>query len=404
MTYEVVGPFRRLTERHGKHADQAGEEGRRGGSTPGFTHEEGSVEGGGSGASRAVSRLKESGLENPLNKLQTVYQVGDSIVKVAISSVNKDSEIRLHSIEVPESDRGTGAASAVLDFIIDTAREEGAIVTGTISPIADSVTGEVGLSFDELKDWYTSHGFEIVREGDDSADIEFRPSMTERHGQHIGQEGIAGQAGGSGPGFTHVPGSIPGSGRRVLSGSAARGPEKADSIVREAQDSFADTISSLRGTDVSYYGEAEGGYRGESGLVREISMAMDIKTRDKKAVDEFKKFLSDNDQESGLVWGTDVDGDATVGTIWTFPTPPSQSDRDDLAGAMDEIGFGGWTWRLIGGRESLVILSVPEWGGSPEEHNGQATALGEHMTGIDLETNKKSFRTNVNVLESGRDY
>ena len=45
----VVGPLRRVViVRHGKHIDQAGEEGKRGGSQVGFKHEEGSVGGGGS--------------------------------------------------------------------------------------------------------------------------------------------------------------------------------------------------------------------------------------------------------------------------------------------------------------------------------------------------------------------
>ena len=52
----------------------------------------------------------------------------------------------------------------------------------------------------------------------------------------------------------------------------------------------------------------------------------------------------------------------------SFDQPVGGAARTAVANLLDAAGFGGWTWYKRNGRTTLRVVSVPQWGGSPESH------------------------------------
>lgn len=81
---EIVGPFRRVVVKHGKHIAQEGEEGRRGGSSPGFTMEE---------ESSPKSGIDSSSENGDSSEDEDTSQEGDTSQEREESPESEDSSI-----------------------------------------------------------------------------------------------------------------------------------------------------------------------------------------------------------------------------------------------------------------------------------------------------------------------
>lgn len=87
----------------------------------------------------------------------------------------------------------------------------------------------------------------------------------------------------------------------------------------------------------------------------------------------------------------------------SFDRPIGLPARTALAEYMGSLGLGGWTWYKRNGRTTLRIVSVPQWGGTPEAH---ATALSTLMgklkaQGLTHRERRLKVKTEVYSREGG---
>jgi hypothetical protein len=64
-------------------------------------------------------------------------------------------------------------------------------------------------------------------------------------------------------------------------------------------------------------------------------------------------------------------------------------------------GIGGWTWARDKGKTTLVIQTIPEWGGDPEKDISAIRGLREALSGLGVRTSYQTTYTQVTIMERG---
>lgn len=86
-----------------------------------------------------------------------------------------------------------------------------------------------------------------------------------------------------------------------------------------------------------------------------------------------------------------------------FDRPVGMAARTALADYMGSIGLGGWTWYKRNGQTTLRIVSVPQWGGSPEAHRTALDTLTGKLRsqGLGVRERKLRVKTEIYSREGG---
>jgi hypothetical protein len=90
-------------------------------------------------------------------------------------------------------------------------------------------------------------------------------------------------------------------------------------------------------------------------------------------------------------------------TELSFDRPVGMATRTALAAYMGSLGLGGWTWYKRNGRTTLRIVSVPQWGGTPEAHKAaMATLAGKlRAQGLGIRERPLKVKAEVYAREGG---
>ncbi len=213
---QVSGPFRRVVVvKHGEHIGQEGTPG--GGSRPGFIHEPGSLRGGEWWQDNPVVD-GVPGAAEWLEGAENIPTAGFHDAKVDPSEIAKLPGARNEQLAI-EQDR--------VDRLAESMRNEG-FMPGFKPLVIVEQDGTAQI-------WEGNHRVRAAIQADipwipvevrymgGAEELEgvWMPDLVERHGIHVGQEGTP--EGGSQPGYTHVPGSVPGSNQGLGTGGPASG-------------------------------------------------------------------------------------------------------------------------------------------------------------------------------------
>lgn len=214
-------------------------------------------------------------------------------------------------------------------------------------------------------------------------------ASVERHGQHIGQEGLP--EGGSQPGYTHVPGSIGGGASEPESGrepglSPHRPDQYSETEEYEQIAMFFNDMQEIDGVEVLAAHTASGAFKesptSETSYELSVDMVYEGNGEAEKTVAEQARRWNQ--------WGTFIfstaalksaRGQKSVATRFQFEEPVKPSLRAEIETTLAKNGTSGWTWKQRSGKDVLVVTAIPQWGYQRRAHQTSMRRLNEYLMG-----------------------
>lgn len=97
---------------------------------------------------------------------------------------------------------------------------------------------------------------------------------------------------------------------------------------------------------------------------------------------EARKLLAETgakyDQDAVLIMKRNCSGPACDPAVdFSFEGGVSLSAREAIHKILGSVGLGGWTWAKVGGKTTLRMVSVPDWGGDTVKHLEAVKAASE---------------------------
>ncbi len=201
----------------------------------------------------------------------------------------------------------------------------------------------------------------------------------ERHGEHVGQEGVKGQQGGSAKGYSHKGGAAKGEkrkgGRGISAGITPAREGKSESLVSAQAEKLGERFSAIDGVTVNEFGDGTGAWEGGS----ESTIILNYEGNG-EALEALQDRARAWNQDSVMVYGDDLEvgQDGSVAT-WTLNGPIKSGDRKVAEQALTLAGGGGWTWQGTAQNPVLAFVQTPEFDTSPQQYASIVGKMNEHF-------------------------
>ena len=300
------------------------------------------------------------------------------------------------------TDMGKGHGAAIMEAIFrQAARQDRAIVfaslhesKGFYEKLGAHFTGEEteGEGLDAY--WTASEIREIV-------DNLQTPEPTGRtfvwrHGIHVDQKGTP--EGGSEPGYTHVPGSVRGEGRKKAGLTSHRPGRNPREVFQEMRD-FEKKLRSLSGVKDVTVSPGVGAWQGG----REPTWIIDY-AGNGNALELIRRTAAEYNQDAAILLGDPQGTEGSVTEI-TFGESIEPEERGEIENILIEAGQTGWTWsRETGGRAKMTLMSLPQYEPDAAAHTARMERVLAQIQATGMRTSRADYRTPVRVFERGRGY
>jgi hypothetical protein len=122
-----------------------------------------------------------------------------------------------------------------------------------------------------------------------------------------------------------------------------------------------------------------------------------------QAMSVLAKYAKTHNQDAAIVMKAARKGDpgAAPQQRLKFQRPLDAPAMRVVESQLVANGIGGWTWANDGGKSTLIVQTIPVWGGDAQNDLAAVQGLRAAMQGLGVQTSYNQAYTTIDILERG---